>query len=204
MGIDARATPKVAPDLLLELSNHLRVSESDSSFAEAIEAAIRGWIAADKQHHPQAVPHSRGYQWKSLFLPDATELRMTSGGSNFYARVIGDDIIFQGRSVSPRGMTLAIAGDGRNAWRDLWIKFPGESTWKIAICCRRDAQRTAAKPPPSPLDTMTAAAAAMSNALKSALALVEHSNALTVRKFERRGNQSRRESDVLGDVCSFD
>jgi hypothetical protein len=204
MGIDARATPKVAPDLLLELSNHLRLSESNYSFSEAMAAAIHGWIAADQQQRPQAVPHSRGYQWKSLFLPDSTELRMTCAEANFYGHVTGDDIIFEGRSVSPRGMTLAIAGDGRNAWRDLWIKLPGERTWKTALCCRRDVERAAAKPLPSPLDTMTAAAAAMSDALKSALALVDHSNALTARKYERRRNQSRRESDVLGEDCSFD
>jgi hypothetical protein len=68
MGIDARATPKVAPDLLLELSNHLRLSESNYSFSEAMAAAIHSWIVADQQQRPQAVPHSRGYQWKSLFL----------------------------------------------------------------------------------------------------------------------------------------
>lgn len=204
MGIDARATPKVAPELLLELSSHLRLSESNSSFEEAIAEAIHGWIAADRQRRPQAIPHSHGYQWKSLFLPDSTELRMTCAGTNFYGRVTGDDIIFQGRSVSPRGMTLAVAGDGRNAWRDLWIRLPGERIWKTARCCRRDAERAAVQPPPSPLDTMTAAAAAMSTALKSALALVEHSNALTVRKFERRAMQSRRASDVPADDCSFD
>lgn len=204
MGIDARATPQVAPTLLHQLADHLRLAESDSSFSEAMTEAINGWIAADKARRPQAAPHSHGYQWKSLFLPDTTELRMTCADANFYGRVVGDDIIFEGRSVSPRGMTLAIAGDGRNAWRDLWLKLPGERNWKKASCCRRDADRAAAKPPPSPADTMAAAAAAMSSALKSALALVEHSSALTVRKFERRGNKSRRANDALGEDCIFD
>lgn len=204
MGIDARGTPQVAPSLLRELADHLRLTGSNITFPQALADAVLAWIAADKERRPQEAEPSRGYQWKSLFLPDSTELRMSCAGTAFYARVAGDHIIFEGRSVSPRGMTLAIAGDGRNAWRDLWLKLPGERSWKHAMRCRRDAERVAAKPPASPVETMTAAAAAMSDALKSALALVEHSNALTVRKFERRGNKQRRESDVLGEDCSFD
>ncbi|MES2317217.1 MAG: hypothetical protein V4631_06940 [Pseudomonadota bacterium] len=46
--------------------------------------------------------------------------------------------------------------------------------------------------------------AAMSDALKTALALVEHTNAKTVRKVERRGDNSRRKSDLLEDECGFD
>lgn len=204
MGIDPGATPQLAPALLHELADHLRLTGSNFAFSQALADAVHGWIAVDKERRPHANGPSRGYQWKSLFLPDSTELRMTCADTTFYGRVAGDQIFFDGRSVSPRGMTLAIAGDGRNAWRDLWLKLPGERYWKQAMRCRRDAERATAKPPASPVDTMTAAAAAMSDALKSALALVEHSNALTVRKFERRGNKQRRETDVLGEDCSFD
>ena len=72
----------------------------------------------------------RGYQWKCLFLPDSTELRMYCGDDYFYARVVGDAIVYQGQRVSPRQLTMAIAGEGRNAWRDLWLLLPGESAWK--------------------------------------------------------------------------
>ncbi len=77
-------------------------------------------LAFESEAPPPASPdHSRGYQWKSLFLPHGTELRMTSSRQSGYARVVGDRIMYEGRSVSPRGLTLAIAGEGRNAWRDL-------------------------------------------------------------------------------------
>lgn len=54
-------------------------------------------------------------------------------------------------------MTLAIAGDGRNAWRDLWLKLPGEHCFKPASRCRREHERIAAGLPANPLaDSVTA------------------------------------------------
>lgn len=204
MSIDATGAALAAPHLLCLLANHLKLTGSTVSVSQALEEAIQAWMDADKERRPQAAGPSRGYQWKSLFLPDSTELRMACADAQYYGRVTGDQIMFEGRSVSPRGMTLAIAGDGRNAWRDLWLKLPGERHWKQAIRCRREVERAMAAPPQSPVDAMSAAASAMSDALKTALALVEHSNAQAVRKFERRGSKHRRESDILGDSCAFD
>ncbi len=146
----------------------------------------------------------RGYQWKCLFLPDGTELRMRFGGEVFYARVADDAIVYQGQRLSPRQLTIAIAGDGHNAWRELWLLLPGESKWKLACVRRRELERQAAPVPASPADTIAAAAAAMSDALKAALALVGHSQAPPVRKIERRINRSRRADDYLADSCQLD
>lgn len=168
----------------------------------------------------------RGYRWKTLFLPDSTELPMETIGSTYYARVAGDQIMFDGRSVSPRGMTVAVAGDGRNAWRDLWLKPPGERYWKQAIRCRHEQERAAAATvaaaaasvagagagaanpwvtlAPSPVDSIAAAAAAMADALRTTLTLVEHCNAQVMPKVDRRGRKYRRESDLLGEACTFD
>ena len=173
----------------------------------------------------------RGYRWKTLFLPDSTELRMETIGSTYYARVAGDQIIFNGRSVSPRGMTVAVAGDGRNAWRDLWLKPPGERYWKQAIRCRHEQERSAAASAsaaaasasaaagaagasgaanpwstlsPSPIDSIAAAAAAMADALRTTLILVEHCNTQVMPKVDRRGRKYRRDSDLLGEACAFD
>ena len=44
----------------------------------------------------------------------------------------------------------------------------------------------------------------MSEALRSALALVEHSNAQAVPKYERRVDYHRRSADVLADHLAFD
>ena len=84
---------------------------------EALSAAIDTWITLERQANEVASGPTRGYQWKALFLPEGTELRMTSCDVARYARVEGEHIVFEGRNVSPRGMTLAIAGEGRNRRR---------------------------------------------------------------------------------------
>lgn len=201
---DAAVTPKAPPALLAELAQHLQLAGNKLSFELALTESIRSWIDADRARQPPSEQQSCGYQWKTLFLPEGTELRMESRGNTFRARVSGDQIIFEGRPVSPRGMTLAIAGEGRNAWRDLTLKLPGDRFFKSAIAIRREQERAPARLPDSPERTMAAAASAMSDALKTALALVEHSNAQSMPKYERRGSKHRRESDVLGETCNMD
>lgn len=150
----------------------------------------------------------RGYQWKELFLPDGTDVRMHCDGEVHQARVSGDCIIYQGRRVSPRQFTLVVAGDGRNAWRDLSLRLPGEKRFQRASLLRHRA-RAAAKDhepatPDSPAATIAAAAASMSEALRTALQLVEHSNAGSLPKYERRLVSHRRGSDVLAGHAAFD
>jgi hypothetical protein len=186
---------------------HLRKSGSTMSPAQAATAAIRAWIKAQEQPATPAPVITRGYQWKNLFLPEGTELRMSTAGASCHARVEGDAIIFNGRQVSPRGMTLAVAGEGRNAWRDLWLKFPGERHFLPASRCRREHERALAAPPAatpaSPADSLSAAALTMAEALKTTLALMERAGARAM-PAERRGMLPRRDIDVLADQCAFD
>jgi hypothetical protein len=146
----------------------------------------------------------RGYQWKCLFLPEGTDVRMSYGGMDFFARVRDSSLIYQGERVTPRQFTLAVAGDGRNAWRDLWVRQPGEKQWKKASILRRHIQERQASAPASPLDAMREAAACMSQALKSALVLAEHANRSTTAQIDRRKHMARRTADLLGEVCAFD
>ena len=75
---------------------------------------------------------SRGYQWKSLFLPDRTEIRMQYKGAYFYAIIENDALIYNGKPISPSTLANTIAGSSRNAWRDLWVKRPGDTDWCLA------------------------------------------------------------------------
>jgi hypothetical protein len=186
------------------LVKFLHDTRSPLSPAQAIAIAIDEWIARARQIRNGAAEGVRGYQWKCLFLPDASDLRVSSAGQSFYARVDGDAIMFQGRAVSPRQFVLAVAGNGRNAWREIWVRLPGEKAWKTASLLRRALQQDAATSALSPLDTMSAAAESMAGALKSALAFVEHANAQAALKMDRRFGQSRRAIDVLGEDCLFD
>ena len=200
---------QLPPSLMTALTVHLRKSGSTMSPVQAASAAIRAWIKAQEQadQPPPAREFSNGYQWKDLFLPEGTELRMSTSTCTGHARVVGDDIIFNGRKVSPRGMTLAIAGEGRNAWRDLDLKFPGERHFLPAGRCRREHSRAAQTSPaevpaPDPAHSLNTATLALVDALNATLALMERSSARSEHD-ERRFATPRRENDVLADHCAF-
>jgi hypothetical protein len=221
----------VDTDTLTDLRTYLHGVGSDLSLHEVASQAIRAWLAG------QAAPSdagpfnpdpndaggastatvarasgARGYQWKELFLPEGTDVRMSYKAEVYQARVTGDAIMYQGLGVSPRQLTIAIAGDGRNAWRDLSLRLPGEKHFRPACLLRRnlraklDGQRKAGCDPAteSPAAAIAAAAASMSEALRTALALVEHSNAQAVPKYERRGDRHRRAADVMGEHAAYD
>jgi hypothetical protein len=190
---------------LRRLADFLRESGSKLSAVDAATMAINQWIAMERGQLTSVVATpTRGYQWKTLFLPQGSELRISFGGDNFYARVEGDDIIFQGRPVSPRQMAISVAGEGRNAWREVWVLLPGERKWYPAGRLRRQVARQEPPAQVSPLEAMNAAAACMSETLKTALALVEHTSSRGLPALERRVPRHRRAADVLGDSAPFD
>jgi hypothetical protein len=186
------------------LAEFLASSGSPLTAAEAASKAIDQWIASQRGQLldlPIGSPH--GYRWKTLFLPEGTRVRMHCAGKNFDATVEGDDLVFEGRSMSPRQMTLAVSGQGYNAWRALWILLPGASRWRPASLLRREAGQQGATEL-SPLEAMHAAAACMSETLKSALALVDHARSQAQPAFERRVERRRRASDALEDASMQD
>lgn len=60
--------------------------------------------------------------------------------------------------------------------------------------------RSAATRPITPADAMTTAAKAMSDALKTALTLVEHANHQSQTTLERRLPRYRRQADLMDDI----
>jgi hypothetical protein len=193
------------PQAMRRLAEFLRETGSALSVTDAATMAINQWIAVERGQLSAAAPTpTRGYQWKTLFLPEGTELRVISGGEHAYARVEGDEIIHQGRAVSPRQMALAAAGAGRNAWREVWILQPGERKWLPAALLRRKASEQPLPAPVSPVDAMRAAAACMSETLKTALALVEHANGQALPVYERRVPRHRRAHDAFDDCAALD
>lgn len=200
-----RETIAVPPATLLALHEYLQLTDSKLSLQQAVVLAIREWLSnSGESATGDQAALLRGYQWKSLFLPHDTRLRMIYKDTSYYAQVVGDAIVYQGHAVSPRGFTMTIAGAGRNAWRDVFLRFPESRRWKRANICRIEQKKLAERPAPSPVETMTAAAAAMSDALKSALMLVERTNAESVSKFERRLAPTRRDADRVHEDCAFD
>jgi hypothetical protein len=89
--------PSIPPAIYDELLSYLRKSGCALTPTEAISNAIKFWIA---QQQANLLPE-RGYQWKQLFIPDATRVRMNFDGEWYFARVEGDELMYQGRAVSP-------------------------------------------------------------------------------------------------------
>ena len=102
----------------------------------ALYETVSDWLA--KQHEsPGGKPRSKArYQWKQLFLPEGTLLRITIKAQAYYATVEGNDIVSEGRRLSPSQFANA-HGTVRNAWRVIWLRMPGED-WERAAS-RRDS-----------------------------------------------------------------
>lgn len=142
--MNPRGTPELPTQAYSALVAYLDESGSDADPGEVAAVAIADWIERERKRAAAKVGApggGRGYQWKDLFLPDGTRLRMWYGTKFHYAEVRGDDLVFEGRSVSPARMANAVAGGTRNAWRDLWLLFPGETRWRLASWRRRQAQQ---------------------------------------------------------------
>lgn len=99
---------------------------------------VKRWLAVENERLAlrRDGPALRGFQWKNLFLPDGTNLRTAYGEEVHFAKVRGD------RIVAEDGVTLTPSqfanrrSQGRNAWRFVWLRFPGNERWVRADDCR--------------------------------------------------------------------
>ena len=141
--------------LLTELLDYLDHSDDAQDPSEAAVSALRAWLD-DKRRATQRPeseqPLLRGYMWKSLFLPEGTQMRMFLRGDHDYAVVVGDRLMHRNRSVSPNQFANSFDGCVRNAWRDVSIRMPGEKTWKYADARRRELRQRLTMPPSYPSD----------------------------------------------------
>jgi|GEM_PF-1302310 len=204
--------PLLTPRLLQDLVDSLDRTKSTLSPIEAIEMAVRAWMAAAEADfqstqgdhlHPQSRPG--GYQWKSLFLPHGTELRMSTEEGNFYAQVDGDVIVYKGKAVSPRQFTVAAAGEARNAWRDVSIRRPGDDRWRIASHLRRECGTDDGKKENvSPMIAMREVASAMEATLKTAQGIIAEAKGFAEPRFDRRHTPARRNEDIIEKISQLD
>ena len=108
---------------------------------------VKRWLTRDMERLALAAngPPLRGFQWKSVLLPDGTILRTSHGDTVEFAKVTGDRIVANdGITVTPSLFANRYM-KGRNAWRFVWLSFPGETRWVRADSCRGVPRRHAAK-----------------------------------------------------------
>ena len=99
-----------------ELCKFLDGSTVSEELAAVASKAITAWIeqqsAPPKEDSPALLG---GYQWKQVFLPEGTKLRVVVKRRTFHAAVVGDQIVFNGQTTSPACLVNQLASTTRNA-----------------------------------------------------------------------------------------
>ena len=123
------------------------VHHSIESFLERTEGDAGIWSAEyiaklaekeDEAFWEKFGDPTRGFQWQTVFLPNGTRIRMTYGGNDSYAEIRHARFCYEDEMISPSRFASRVANNTRrNAWRDLYIKFPGEAAWRHADSLRR-------------------------------------------------------------------
>ena len=127
-----------------QLKTWIEVASLDMD--EWTEEGLKAWLHEfENTSAPSMGDPSKGYQWKEVFLPNGSDIRMTYSGQNCYAQVRREKIIYKDDTYSPSQLASKIAhNSSRNAWRDLWIRFPGDTKWKLADEIRRHESKQTA------------------------------------------------------------
>jgi hypothetical protein len=124
----------------LELAYRLRNSGDTREPDDVVVVALKAWLGNRQEKS------IGGYQWKELFLPDGSELRMRFRGAYYYARIDGDQLKYAGEIVSPRGWALMVTGTVRNPWRDIWIRRGINECWTRASMWRSASEYSPLRP----------------------------------------------------------
>ncbi|GGY41305.1 hypothetical protein [Pseudoduganella albidiflava] len=122
----------------LQLELHLAETRPGAKVDAFLAELVRRWLATEtiRQSLRENGPALRGFQWKTLFLPEGTILRTTYGQTAGFAKVGGDHIVSDdGATLTPSQFANRHAR-GRNAWRFIWLRFPGDDGWVRADNCR--------------------------------------------------------------------
>jgi hypothetical protein len=125
-------------DSFLDFELHLMETRPGVKPEAFITELIQRWLKVDQERLAlrRNGPAMRGFQWKSVFLPEGTNLRTSHCGHVEFAKVVGDRIVSDdGTSLTPSLFANRHA-TGRNAWRFVWLRFPGDDYWIRAADCR--------------------------------------------------------------------
>ena len=121
----------ISPRTHVALVDHLWKQRDLRPPDEIVTLAIKEWIARNCVSGAE-----RGYQWKDLFLPHGTRLRIRHKGMCLFAQIEGDLLIAEGRILSPRARAMQVCGSVRNAWRDIYVRRNHTECWTQASAWR--------------------------------------------------------------------
>lgn len=118
----------------LELELHLLETHPGLKPDAFIKDLVKRWLARDIERGAlqKNGPALRGFQWKTLFLPDGTLLRTSHCDKVAFAKVSGNYIVSEDGATLTPSLFANRHAKGRNAWRFVWLRFPGDDYWARA------------------------------------------------------------------------
>jgi hypothetical protein len=125
----------VSTKTLGALAVYCQLNPGSGPIQAIIDEAVNDWLLRQKGRKVAESGH--GLRWKSILLPVGTDVRIDYRGQAFLAKVEGDDLVFDGRVVSPRQMLLQVTGLSGNAWLWLHVRRPGDRHFVQAAALRR-------------------------------------------------------------------
>jgi len=131
-----RSQGRVDPVGLVDsiVSDYLERTKGDAdiwSLAHAEEVAEASRDDSDQYGDP-----TKGYYWNRVFLPNGTALLSAYKGKEHRAEIRHGQLVYNGKPCSPSQFASIVANNtSRNAWRDLWVKRPGDQ-WRVANALR--------------------------------------------------------------------
>lgn len=135
---------RLPSDLLGALGERLGLHWSSPDLEPFICKAVEAWLkpAAQVVREAAAAATQAGYQWKQVFLPEGTMLRASFKKQAYFATVEDSEIRFDETALSPSAFANLRGSGNRNAWKAVWLRFPGSDAWVRADVCRTE-QRAA-------------------------------------------------------------
>ncbi|MYM70069.1 hypothetical protein GTP45_24920 [Pseudoduganella sp. FT55W] len=130
---------RIDAELLRELGDFTGILWSNIALEPIICEAIRAYMQpppADQAQAQQPAASDAGYQWKQVFLPEGTRLRARFGRAPYFATVQNAEIKCGEQSLSPSDFANLQGSGNRNAWKAIWLRFPGSGQWVLADTCR--------------------------------------------------------------------
>ncbi len=126
----ATETVRLPVGLYVDLDFHLMATQPSVKLDVFVTELLQRWLVVEKERLAlhRGGPPLNGFQWKGVFLPDGTNLRTSHGSRTEFAKVVGERIVCEREFVTPSAFANRHA-TGRNAWRFVWLRFPGEANW---------------------------------------------------------------------------
>ncbi len=138
MGYEPTQAVYLSTSDFLNLEFHLMDTRPGVKPEAFVTELVQRWLAIEMERLALRKNGTamRGFQWKKVFLPDGTSLRTSYCNTIEFAKVVGDRVVSDdGTSLTPSLFANRHA-KGRNAWRFVWLRFPGDDYWLRAADCR--------------------------------------------------------------------